>query len=448
MKRSKKLLSAVFAVALVFGSAAALPQSARLFSLTASAAETEGDWQYTVNEDGETVTLSKYNGTDAEVAVPATLGGLPVTVIGTWVFEDCTTLTSVTFPDSVTEIREGAFYNCTSLEEIVVGKSNENYLSADGVLFNKDKTELLLYPAAKKNTSYEIPEGVTVIDVTAFSDCTSLVNVTLPDSLKVMGMSAFLNCTSLESVTIPDGITAIGMSVFRGCTSLTNVTIPESVTQIDSSAFKDCPSLKITYGGTKAKWEAIEDRTWGSDNYLTDVEIICTDGIINERETDDPAATPGGSDKQEILEATLKNIDSEKGVEGAALDKLLFGDSGWTWNEVEKVEFTSDKPFSVQFFVDNDGWKTLGEEAARAETDGKWSTEWTLNASEMAKDKKYAKVIAKDDATEVKATVYIRQGAEKPSDGKDQQPTGIALAIAPAVLAASAAVVALSKKKK
>ena len=168
----------------------------------------------------------------------------------------------------------------------------------------------------------------------------------------------------------------------------------------------------------------------------------------------DPATKPGGSDKpaeQEILEVTLKNVDSKNGIEGKALDKLLFGDSGWTWDQVEKVEFSSENLFSVQYKSDSGDLVKLGEEvAARAAADGIWNTAWTLNASEMAKDNKYAKVIAKDGTIDVTAKVYIKKDAEKPSDGNsgsDQQPTGIALAIAPIVLAASAATVFVKKKK-
>lgn len=96
--------------------------------------------------------------------------------------------------------------------------------------------------------------------------------------------------------------------------------------------------------------------------------------------------------------------------------------------------------FSVQFSTDNGGWRKLGEEvAARADDENIWSTAWTLNASEMAKD----------GIIDVNAKVYIKSGAENPSGGNsgaDQQPTGIALVIAPVLLAASAAIVVFKKK--
>ena len=164
---------------------------------------------------------------------------------------------------------------------------------------------------------------------------------------------------------------------------------------------------------------------------------------------DTPPAIPGGSEKaQEILDVTLKNVDGENGIEGAALDELLFGESGWTWDQVEKIEFSSEELFSVQYKDDNGDWVKLGDEAAtRAAANGIWNTAWTLDPSEMAKDNKYAKVIAKEGIVDVTAKIYIKKGAEKPSSGSDQAPTGIALAIAPVVLAAGAVIV-ISKKRK
>ena len=122
-------------------------------------------------------------------------------------FAGCTSLTSVTIPDSVTRISGGAFAHCTSL------------------------------------TSVTIPDSVTYIGDYAFSHCTSLTSVTIPDSVTYIGDYAFWECTSLTSVTIPDSVTSIGDGAFEGCTSLTSVTIPDSVTSIGGGAFEGCTSL-------------------------------------------------------------------------------------------------------------------------------------------------------------------------------------------------------------
>ncbi len=158
-------------------------------------------------------------------------------------FESCGMLISITIPDSVTSIGRDAFNRCTRLKSINVGENNPNYSSVDGILFNKDKTELIKYPAGKTDESYTIPDSVTSIRYSAFDDCTSLTNVTIPNSVTSIGDSAFCRCTSLKSITIPDSVTSIGTSVFSTCTSLTSITIPDSVTSIGDNAFFDCESL-------------------------------------------------------------------------------------------------------------------------------------------------------------------------------------------------------------
>ncbi|HCE26349.1 MAG TPA: hypothetical protein DEQ78_03590 [Ruminococcaceae bacterium] len=121
---------------------------------------------------------------------------------------------------------------------------NQNYVSPDGVLYNKDKTTIICYPAGKKGNNYKIPDGVTEIGSIAFSRCSSLTSITIPDSVTCIGDSAFNGCTSLTRVTIPNSVTKIGWNAFSGCTSLTSITIPNSVISIDWYAFMGCTSLK------------------------------------------------------------------------------------------------------------------------------------------------------------------------------------------------------------
>ena len=174
-----------------------------------------------------------------EVTIPNS-----VTEIEVDAFSGRTSLKEVTIPDSVTEISNNAFDDCTSLTAINVDENNTKYKSVDGVLFNKDMTTLILYPNAKINASYAIPNSVTEIEVDAFSGCTSLTKVTVPDSMTGIGDSAFQGCTSLKEITIPNSVTEISNYAFSGCTSLTKVTIPDSVTKIGYGAFSGCTSLK------------------------------------------------------------------------------------------------------------------------------------------------------------------------------------------------------------
>ena len=190
-----------------------------------------------------------------------------VTTIGEWAFFGCSSLASVTIPESVTSIDDGAFLGCSSLTSVNISDlsawcridfktldSNPlcygHNLYLNGALVTdlvipEDVSEIKPYAFSGGSciTSVTIPEGVTSIGNSAFRSCSSLASVTIPESVTSIGDSAFSGCSSLASVTIPEGVTYIGNATFSGCSSLASVTIPEGVTSIGNSAFRSCSSL-------------------------------------------------------------------------------------------------------------------------------------------------------------------------------------------------------------
>ena len=166
-----------------------------------------------------------------------------VTSIGNYVFYYCSKLTSIEIPSSVTSIGNSAFYGCSSLTSINVEEDNQNYCSKDGVLFNKDKTELIRYPSKKADKQYVIPSSVTSIGSSAFQYCSNLTSIEIPSSVTSIGSSAFQYCSSLTSIKIPSGVTSIGSNAFQYCSNLTSIEIPSSVTSIGNFTFHDCRSL-------------------------------------------------------------------------------------------------------------------------------------------------------------------------------------------------------------
>lgn len=166
-----------------------------------------------------------------------------VTSIGTEAFSDCTNLISITIPASVTSIGENAFYYCSALTNIDVSNDNVYYSSADGVLFNKDKTSLIQYPVGKSDTEYTIPEGVTSICDFAFAYCSALTTVNMPISVTSIGNSSFQRCSNLSGITIPDSVVSIGDYAFSYCSNLMNVSLGNGVSTIGENAFASCFSI-------------------------------------------------------------------------------------------------------------------------------------------------------------------------------------------------------------
>ena len=133
--------------------------------------------------------------------------GSSVTTIGEAAFHKCSSLTSVSLPSSVTNIGGVAFIDCTSLTAIEAVKGHPQFTSINGVLFSKDQTDLYIYPKGKKAADYTIPNHVTKIATGAFFQCSNLTGIAIPESVTSIGEWAFDYCTGLTNITIPDSVT-------------------------------------------------------------------------------------------------------------------------------------------------------------------------------------------------------------------------------------------------
>ena len=186
-----------------------------------------------------------------------------VTSIGTGTFSSCSALTDIIIPDSITSLETDVFSRCTSLKSIAIPDSvtsiGENaFFGCTGL------------------TSFTIPESVTSIGDNAFYRCTGLKNITIPAGVKNIGHSPFNGLSNINitisnfydyklysgssnvSVTITDGVNSIRENAFSGCNEITSITIPDSVTSIDWGAFYNCSNLKtVNFRGTQEQWQAI-----------------------------------------------------------------------------------------------------------------------------------------------------------------------------------------------
>lgn len=190
------------------------------------------DFDFILNNTA--VIVTRYNGTAADVTIPSRYKGKPVTAIEHAAFFN-SAVTSVTIPDSVTSISDGAFGFCSQL------------------------------------TNISIPNSVTYISFSAFRACTSLKSITLPSSLSSISEALFFGCSQLTTIHIPDSVSSIHSYAFCNCGKLETIRIPVSVTLIETDAFAGCPSsMTVTYSGSKTRW----DKITGKDQLLNN-PLVC-----------------------------------------------------------------------------------------------------------------------------------------------------------------------------
>ena len=288
-----------------------------------------------------------------------------VTAIAANGFASHTTLATITIPEGITSIGNGAFSSCVALTAITVAAANPNYSSDAGVLYNKNKTELLQYPRAKTGaftipntvtsigasmfsgtglTSITIPDSVTSIGDDAFDNCTSLTTVTFSGTSTITAIPdfAFINCTSLDTITIPASVTSIGDMAFRLCTDLTTINIPANVTSIGLSAFDGSGLTSITI---PASVTSIGDEVFSGCEDLDTVTFTGTSAIT---------AIP----MKAFASTALTDITIPDSVE--TIGKWAFGDCGdLTTVTIGTTSATAIESIGEEAFVDCDALTTV-----------------------------------------------------------------------------------------
>ena len=256
--RKMRLVSALLAVAMLF---VMMPVSA----FATDAGTTSANYTYTLNSKSE-ATITKYTGNDGIIEIPKLLNGHKVVAIGAQAFMNCTSLTKVSIPDSITTIDYMAFCGCTNLEEIYFDGASEIKELPFEVFYN-----------CQKLATINIPASVETIALQSFMS-TGFTNIVLPEGVKIISHQAFAKCTSLKSITIPS-------TIVESWTRKVNQ-VDTSVKGVDSGAFWDCDALTdVYYNGTKSQWDKIvsyapDDKTTNNPNDVRDNRALQKDGVV------------------------------------------------------------------------------------------------------------------------------------------------------------------------
>ena len=253
-KKSRKFIASVMALSIITAGATSAESSIirsiiPANTLSAEAASSDG-WEYSVLSN-ETVRLTKYTGGAKYVTVPGSIDNKTVSELGAYLFENNTSIRSVTIPKGITTLPYCCFWGATNLESV----SLPSGLTTISNCAFKDTKSLrsITIPSTVKDIKFHAFWGsgitsfsassITNLDSAIFEDCKNLKSANLQNGFTVMS-ETFKGCSSLETVTLPNSLQTLGANTFEGCINLRSVTIPSSVNSILKNAFKDCTSIK------------------------------------------------------------------------------------------------------------------------------------------------------------------------------------------------------------
>ena len=243
---------------------------------------------YKLSDDGLTLTWKNTSTQNLDMNRDTHLSKIRfIKVLAFW---ECSNLTNINIPSSVTNIEEAAFYGCSSLTSINIpssvtsigkeafwGCSNLTSINIPNSVTSIGEWAFLL---CSNLTSINIPSSVTSIGEYAFGLCSNLTSINIPQSVTSIGKSVFIDCRGLTSVNIPDSVKSIGEGAFANCSNLTDINIPSSVTSIGEAAFYGCSRLTrvIFKGNNPPKISSSDNIFLGTPNNL---KLIIPKGTEN-----------------------------------------------------------------------------------------------------------------------------------------------------------------------
>ncbi len=237
--KNKKLISLFLIVAICFSFSSLLSDlkvDAAEVSVKATATPelaTKDEFKYSVKNDR--IYIDEYIGKKTQIIIPETIDSIPVFAIMEKAFTS-SDITYIKLSKNIAIIVNNAFNYCDSLLKIDVDADNAKYCSIDGVVYNKNKTTLKVFPAGRSG-SFTIPEGVTNIAEFAFYRCYQLENVNMYNTVKSIGERAFSFCWNLKNIRFSDNLEKIYSMAFSHCNNLTEIHLPASIKNIEVDAF-------------------------------------------------------------------------------------------------------------------------------------------------------------------------------------------------------------------
>ncbi len=235
---NKRKITALFVTLIMFLSAFAVNiPSVKVSATSEIVVADESDFSYRKlpNVDPTFIFISQYLGEDSKIIIPDQIEGLPVKKISANAFTENERLEYVEIPAYVDKVFPRAFNLCSSLTEISVNENNAYFSSLDGVLYNKDFTTLVAFPAGKGG-SFTIPESVVNISNSAFEDCYNLTDVKMYNNVLSIGQFAFAFCWNLKSIKLSDNLQTLDFKALAFCDSLTEIHLPGSLNKIGTQA--------------------------------------------------------------------------------------------------------------------------------------------------------------------------------------------------------------------